>query len=378
MRQPRIVPPLLFCLIVSVATLRGQAKPPMPPVAAAPTTVPAKSTAATAIYVNPQTPAEFFARARQLSDLEASGIPFHLKATFVATGDTEFTGNGTFEEWWQSKDTWRKEATLGSYRWIQVKNGTKGTASATSEYMPLRVRQIQHLRIFCLPLPNGTDFEWKISPQVVQAGSSETATSDSPYDPVSNPLPLTQQYEFSADGVLRSYRNNDLTQRYSDFKPFGKLLFPRRIVLALRGKPIDIATVVLLETLAENDHTLFDVGTVPNLGAVPAELIGDIPTKRLKPPKLLYSAQLNYRKSKRKSHSVSVVVVECTIDTNGEVREPFVQRSDGRHDDLALEAVREATFKPGKVKGHSMLINMMLAILFPDSGQLNRSPVPAR
>ena len=74
---------------------------------------------------DPQTPEEFFARARQLSDLEASGIPFHLKATYVASGDAEFTGNGAYEEWWQSKDVWRKEATLGDYKYVAIKDGEK-------------------------------------------------------------------------------------------------------------------------------------------------------------------------------------------------------------------------------------------------------------
>ena len=68
---------------------------------------------------DPKTPEEFFARARQLSDLEAAGIPFHLKATYVASGDTEFTGNGMYEQWWQSKDLWRKEATLGDYKYLE-------------------------------------------------------------------------------------------------------------------------------------------------------------------------------------------------------------------------------------------------------------------
>ncbi|HET9085903.1 MAG TPA: hypothetical protein VFN53_00085 [Acidobacteriaceae bacterium] len=76
---------------------------------------------AAATSPNPKTPEEFFARARQLSDLEAAGIPFHLKATYVASGDAEFTSNETYEEWWESKDTWRKEATLGGYRYVGLR-----------------------------------------------------------------------------------------------------------------------------------------------------------------------------------------------------------------------------------------------------------------
>jgi hypothetical protein len=97
---------VLFCLIGSSAKLVCQAQPAAsPPATAAARTSPASSaTPAAALLPDPQTSEEFFARARQLSDLEASGIPFHLKATYVASGDAEFTGNGTYEEWWQSKD----------------------------------------------------------------------------------------------------------------------------------------------------------------------------------------------------------------------------------------------------------------------------------
>src|SRR5665213_1845988 len=89
----------------------------------------------------PRTPLEFFARARQLSDLEATGIPFHLKASYVAAGNAEFIGNGTIEEWWQSKDVWRKEATLGDYRWVEIQNGAEPSLYSTAAYVPLRLRQ---------------------------------------------------------------------------------------------------------------------------------------------------------------------------------------------------------------------------------------------
>jgi len=100
---------------------------------------------------DPQTPEEFFARARQLSDLEASGIPFHLKATYVASGDAEFTGNGTYEEWWQSKDLCGKKP-----RWrLQVCGDSerdKHAVYGSSTYVPLRIREVMGPQISHLGL----------------------------------------------------------------------------------------------------------------------------------------------------------------------------------------------------------------------------------
>ena len=332
----------------------------------APVKAPLSAATAAAIQTpEPKTPEEFFARARQLSDLEASGIPFHLKATYVASGHTEFIGHGTFEEWFQSKDVWREEVKLGSYRWVAVKNGKKSAASATSEYIPLRVRQIQYLQILHLALLKETHSEWKISPQPVGATPIGTVAAELPCDPRTKKILCIQQYEFGADGGLRSYRDNDVTEMYGDFQPFGKLLFPRRIVVTLRAKPIDTATIVTLEALVRNNRKLFDVTEIPNLGTVPPGLIGVSPAQRVKSPKLIYSAQLKDQKHERKLHPLNVVVVECTIGTNGEVREPFVQRSAGRKfDEPALEAVQSATFKPGKEKGRPVLVEEMLVILF--------------
>ena len=132
MRNLYILAILFFCLPVPSSVLCAQAQQPIAPASSAATTIAA---------ANPKTPEEFFARAHQLSDLEAAGFPFHLKATFVASGAADFTGSGTFEEWWQSKNLWRKEATLGNYRWVLIHTEAKPSLYTSSSYIPLRLRQ---------------------------------------------------------------------------------------------------------------------------------------------------------------------------------------------------------------------------------------------
>lgn len=152
----------LFALLCSaVCPLRGfaQAQPPAPPTAtAAPPPAP--------VLAKPQTPEEFFARARQLSDLEAAGVPFHLKATYIATGDAEFTGNGTYEEWWQSKNTWRKDASLGTFHYsVMMLNGKAQRPIQTGEYVPLRLRQAMTSALLQIAPDKGSGGTWKISQQ---------------------------------------------------------------------------------------------------------------------------------------------------------------------------------------------------------------------
>ena len=67
----------LMCFGFSLVYAAAQTQPAAGSPAAAPTTTPSSGKAAAASLPDPQTPEEFFARARQLSDLEASGIPFH-------------------------------------------------------------------------------------------------------------------------------------------------------------------------------------------------------------------------------------------------------------------------------------------------------------
>jgi hypothetical protein len=253
---------------------------------------------------DPKTPAEFFARARQLSDLEASGIPFHLKATYVATGDTEFTGNGTYEEWWQSKDLWRTEATLGDYKYVAIKNGDKETAAATDAYTPLRVRELMELQIFHIEMPKENKEKWKLS-QGTEGSGTKIVTEEKPCDSRYKSFVCTHQFEFTERGFLQSYRVNDLLETYAGFQPFEKLSFPRRVVVTLRGDALLTVDITSLDGLSGFDRRLFHTSTDAALRAVPSQLIEGISAEDVTPPKLVHNVRMKYPKSERKTSSES-------------------------------------------------------------------------
>jgi TonB family protein len=356
---------VLICLGFSLVNAAAQTQAAAGPPAAAPTTPVSSAKAAATPLPDPQTPQEFFERARQLSDLEASGIPFHLKATYVASGDAEFTGNGTYEEWWRSKDAWRKEATVGDYKYVEIQNGGKQTAAATAAYIPLRVREVMGLQLFHIASPKENMGGWKLSQGIEGSGAQEIATREQPCDAMYKSFVCTHQYEFTERGWLKSYRINDLSESYTNFQPFGNLYFPRKVAVTLRGDALLIADIVSLENLSGTDHGVMDTRIPADLPAVPLQLFEDTPAKDVTPPKAVHVARLKYPKSERKRHPNSLVIVACTIDATGAVREPYVQLSGGTAFDRgAMDAVRKYKFSPAMKNGVPGMADLNLVINF--------------
>ncbi|MGC1781543.1 MAG: hypothetical protein WA708_03395, partial [Acidobacteriaceae bacterium] len=208
---------LFFCLIFS-ATLRGQVQPATPA-----STTPAPTAA------NPQTPAEFFARARELSDLEAAGIPFHLKATFVASGDAKFLGNGTYEEWWKDKNNWRKEAAFGDFRYVAFRTGDGDARIYTnSDDLPLPLQNLLDGFLVNIPADAGTLGKWKMRHKKIEKAKLISLEQDGPCvpDQKSAGEKCLQQGFFTPEGLIRIQVVNDVTTVYNDFRSFHGGMIP--------------------------------------------------------------------------------------------------------------------------------------------------------
>ena len=215
---------------------------------------------------DPQTPEEFFARARQLSDLEASGIPFHLKATYVASGDAEFTGNGAYEEWWQSKDVWRKEATLGDYKYVAIKDGDKHTVYGSSQYIPLRLRQMLKAFVVRIAPDAGLTSDWK--PKSEQLNGVDLAVL-SVHLPCGPSVECRVENYFTPQGLLRIRVDDSIETLYNGFEGFHGSVIPRSIVVAGGKGEILKISIVSLESLSPDENKfLQDATPGANLPAI--------------------------------------------------------------------------------------------------------------
>ena len=308
-----------------------------------------------------KTPEEVFAYTRTLNDPEAAGVPFHAKATFVASGDAEFIGNGTYEEWWQSKDVWRKEATLGGYKYVAIHNGNSEAATATSVYTPLRVWQAMNLQLFHIGQTEEKQPKWMLSTITRNSGHLIEVQQHRPCSPEKDSPTCIDQYVFSPRGVLKSYSENDLLQSYSNAQPFLQFQVARRVVIALHGNQILTLQIVSLQPLAAGDQALLEVKSLPNDSAIPAKVFpGEMPDSVVLPT-VLTRAPMEFPKLQQGQIHSSTVVMECMIDPSGTPREPYVKSSGGKeYDRQAIKNLLQWKFAPGTLDGQPIVVKIVI------------------
>jgi TonB family protein len=345
----------MFYLLFAPAILRAQTQPASAPVS---------HTATAAATGNPKTPEEFFARARKLSDLEAAGIPFHLKATYVASGDVEFTGNGTYEEWWQSKDQWRKEATLGNFRYVAIQNSGKLSEYADGEYVPWRLRQVLSSVPIQFPTVSDSKDEWKRQDRKL----GEVKLAGFYREPNG-----TEVVYLTYDGLLRVRYAKADTTIYNDFQSFQNILFPRAIDVIEEDKPVLTIRVNQLEPLGPDAKTLSALSAIPSgfptspPRPVPGNAAsGPIPVSAgLMRGRLIHSPPPEYPIEAKQLGMQGTVIIASMIDKNGELREPHVVSSAGELlDSAALNTVRKWKYKPYVLNGQPVAVLTTITVKF--------------
>jgi TonB family protein len=356
----------LMCFGLSLVYAAAQTQPAAGPPAAAPTSPPSSAIPAAAPLPDPKTPQEFFARARQLSDLEASGIPFHLKATYVATGDAEFTGNGTYEEWWQSKDLWRKEATLGDYKYVAIKHGDARSVYGSSNYLPLRLRQMLEAVLIRIVPNSGSARDWKLKHKRMNGVDLVVL---SVHRPCGNELKCLAADYFTPQGLLRIHLGDSVQKLYNGFQGFHGVSIPHSIEMAgLTGEILTIS-IAPLEPLTPNDsHLLQNATPRANLPAVQLPIMPErdkLKSAHFNKAKILNQSQPVYPQDAKQRREEGTVVMEATIDEDGKVREPYVIGSAGTLlDGAAMDAVRKWRYQPTTLDGVPVCVTTTITVMF--------------
>lgn len=314
----------------------------------------------------PRTAAEFFARVDQLSDLEASGIPFHLKATYVAVGDTEFKGNGTYEYWWQSEAHWRREATLGSYRYISIQDGSKKATYASSTYMPLRLILSMGDAGIQLDSKSGSPKDWSVKRKKRKGTDYIVIRKKNTCDSSFGTSGCKIEYTFTPEGHLRIWENRTLSHIYDDYKPFEKLLIPRSVTLTYWNKPMLTFSVTTLEPLSPGDARALIGSPIP-VGMAPIVTPWDARSSPdFTPPKILRMTWPTYPESARVAGFRGIVRVIAYIDDHGNVPEPYVFYSSGDPvvDQAAVDCVRQWKFQPATLGNAPTTATTILPVNF--------------
>ncbi len=370
MSRQKLLCVVLMCFGFSLVYAAAQTEPAAGPPASAPATpLPpekAPEKAAATPVPDPKTPEEFFTRARQLSDLEASGIPFHLKATYVASGDTEFTGNGTYEEWWQSKDLWRKEATLGNYKYVAIKDGDKHTVYGSSEYIPLRLRQMLKAVVVRIAPDAGLTSDWKPKREQLNGVDLAVFSVNLPCGPL---VECQVENHFSPQGLLRIRVDDSIETLYNGFEGFGGCVIPRSIVVAGGKGEILTISIVSLESLSPGESKSLQ-DTTPRANLPPIQIPGVPDSKDLKrvhatAAKLLNQTEPIYPPFAKQHGIQGTVLIEASIDEDGKVREPYVIGSAGTLlDGAAMDAVQKWRYRPTTIDGTPICVETTTSVIF--------------
>ena len=104
-------------------------------------------------------------RARAASDIRNKDAKaFRLKLEFTFPGSDLEQKQGTYSEWWASKDKWRREIVVGNDRRIEVGEPNTIFWSDVGEELPEQVRRLPSLVDPIPPKTRKMTFESVISP----------------------------------------------------------------------------------------------------------------------------------------------------------------------------------------------------------------------
>lgn len=290
----------------------------------------------------------FFDRARAVQGIRVKdSSPFHLKATFNATGDAETIGTGTYEETWVSPTQWRREATLGGKTVIESRNDDDRYRQFKGDYAPRRADEV--IDIMGASLPGDNDDFYAVDWHV-KDGTIGSMLFTRVYRGFINDQDVadinTVIYFFSqTNGLLRArFVYAELTA-FNDFSDFLTKQVPRHITVGQNRKTILDISVDTLETVKAPDESSFILKDAKKWS-----MDDDESGSQMAPPKPIKQVKPVYPEQAMGVHQKLSCVV--SVDQNGHPRTVEFQ---GNYNDYLkaslVNALMQWEFQPGIIKG---------------------------
>jgi TonB family protein len=253
---------------------------------------------------------------------------------------------------------WRKEATLGEYKYVAIKSDGKTSAYTTGMYVPLRLRQAMGAIDIGNSLKDDAASKWQMQKKSVSGVELTVISAKYPIG-LFGPYQASRADYFTAKGILRIFQANGTLTLYNNWKPFQKLLVSRNIqIISGKDRVLDIS-VDSLETL--NPESIAKVPVVPD--GLNAEPYSDGHPAAV-PPRLEYRPLPDNPTFVPKGEKPTVLI-GATIDQKGNLREPYIEQSAGSYlDHVALHAFSRFRFKPATLNGRAIAVQISYPYFF--------------
>lgn len=170
----------------------------------------------------------YFERGRQITSPAFShGKPYVLRATFRARVSGGTVETGQYVDTWESEEQWKREATIGSSRFIRSRHGDKyyrlaeGPDAGICGLVLMAIEPIPAIDTF-------VESDWRISRDSFDGlNAIRVLSGDEPEHDVFDP-DHARAYWFDSDGrLVRAFTRLDL--RYSNFANFNGAQVPQDI-----------------------------------------------------------------------------------------------------------------------------------------------------
>ncbi len=275
----------------------------------------------------------------QQSDLTHNqSTSFQLEVDFAAQFVSLAHGHLTLK--WASKDRWRREITVGSFRQVEIRNGEWQYTTRNADFTPSRISELLYL---LAPY----DQTWQATKEKRRSvkGINENCIRAEELDETTTPPRRTKIYhDFcinTGSGDIASAEwdegpDESRRREYDDYAEFASHRYPRKFRLLEKGSSVIIADVVSL-TAANFDDSQF----VPAPGAIARRECDG-----LKHPVLIKSPDVNFSPAARKNGG-GTLFASLTVLTDGTIGDIQLTGSTNIPlDPATLKSLREYKFKP--------------------------------
>lgn len=288
-------------------------------------------------------------RARQNSNMHIQGsTPFHLRASFLASGGGAFTGSGELTETWLSGQRWRWSANLGNYSQVRIGSGNVGYDETPVRAVPMWVHLLRNaifapVRQVSVASLRTAAIQWNRKPATCLLVSRTPATASS--------ARLWEEEEYCIDNASGLLQVSSMAPgTYVVYGYGGGTSFHGRLI------PDQITVYVGGATALDAQLTVADAGSVaesllmptPEMTARGLGIASQMPARlELSVPSALVSGKAR------------PVIVLAEIDGEGLVMEAEVSAaSDPALAQAALDLVKNRTFPSARGTQRELYVNV--------------------